>query len=467
MALTWKKVTNRVPMKWRSSLLSYTCLGLAASLLSIFTPVFSHQAILASEADESPSPIPISATTASSVQEGFPSEGAVDGDRFSVELGQLWKAASCDDGCYWEADLGEEVQIGSLLQILGDKETELSSSSLSYVWQIRADEQSAWQDLPTTNVSGERRLFRIHRLPESVKARYLRLFVKETGGTPPALREVEVYSDPHAQICFPEWFFVASSEEHGRISTCHQFLDLARRCEGRENIIAQYIWHGFVDESVALAEPRPLCVFYTGSFADWCEVDRSTWKGTQELLENSSLPMWGACGGGQVFGILSDTGYDSPWDCPKCRNPDAPKLPIYGHIGLKDPTVTTKCGDYSNNVYEIGPTPVRMVREDPVFAGVPLEFLVPEYHCGQLEYVPDGWELIVTKGEGGKSRIQCIRKLDTCIYAAQFHIELDGTPEISELIMTNFLNYAHKWNSSRREVEHASDSSPVRRPPIE
>ena len=86
--------------------------------------------------------------------------------------------------------------------------------------------------------------------------------------------------------------------------------------------------------------------------------------------------------------------------------------------------------------------------DDPVFEGLPREFEIIESHCGQIEYAPAGWEKIVTKGTGGKTDFQCLRVKDRLIYAAQFHIELDGTPENSQLIMANFLNLARQ---SRRE----------------
>ena len=65
-----------------------------------------------------------------------------------------------------------------------------------------------------------------------------------------------------------------------------------------------------------------------------------------------------------------------------------------------------------------------------------------ESHCGQIEWPPQGWELIATCGDGGKTKTQCLRLKDHLVYAAQFHIEMDGTPESSRRIMENFLGLA-------------------------
>ena len=68
-----------------------------------------------------------------------------------------------------------------------------------------------------------------------------------------------------------------------------------------------------------------------------------------------------------------------------------------------------------------------------------------ESHCGQIAYPPRGWQLVVTKGRGARTVCQCLRVKDRYIYAAQFHIEMDGTPANSRKIMGNFLGLARQW----------------------
>jgi GMP synthase-like glutamine amidotransferase len=68
-----------------------------------------------------------------------------------------------------------------------------------------------------------------------------------------------------------------------------------------------------------------------------------------------------------------------------------------------------------------------------------------ESHCGQLEWVPKGWRLVATAGPGTQTKIQCLRLDGAPIYAAQFHIEMAGTPENSRRIMENFLRLARQW----------------------
>jgi len=68
-----------------------------------------------------------------------------------------------------------------------------------------------------------------------------------------------------------------------------------------------------------------------------------------------------------------------------------------------------------------------------------------ESHCGQIGWAPKGWVQIAICGPEGKTKVQCLRLRERPIYAAQFHIEMAGTPESSQRIMGNFLRLAEKW----------------------
>jgi hypothetical protein len=202
---------------------------------------------------------------------------------------------------------------------------------------------------------------------------------------------------------------------------------------------------GDFDDDFVQAEPQPLCAFLSGNFKDWCEIPREPWRGLQGVLTKRRLPMWASCGGAQGLAILAEVGVDQPWDCPHCRDPRAPKTPIYTHIGH---TGIRPCGDYSACIFERGPHQVKRLTDDPVFQGLPELFTVMESHCGQIEWPPKGWELIATAGPGAKTKTQCLRVSGFPIYAAQFHIEMESTPEVSRRIMGNFLATARREKSA-------------------
>src|SRR5690606_18673840 len=150
-------------------------------------------------------------------------------------------------------------------------------------------------------------------------------------------------------------------------------------------------------ETFVSAEPRPLSPFLSGSYREWSQYSRQPWRGVQQVLASRQLPMWGASGYGQILARLEETGDDHPWDCPSCRDPKAPLLPVYSHIGQ---LAETACGDYSQNVAERGAYKMRIVAKDPVFEGVPEIFEIMESHVGQMAYVPQGWTRLVAGGPG-------------------------------------------------------------------
>jgi hypothetical protein len=406
-------------------------------LIGIF--MLSFAAPLGAGAAEKPE------ATASSSLADFVPVGAVDEDRFSAEKGAAWKGQAGEKEWWWQVRFPQVRAIGAILQVQGDHATLLRNAPRNYVWQGSLDGK-VWQDWKETETTREARMFRIHRLKEARPARYVRLLIRQAFGDYPTLREVEFHDRVDARIPFPDWV-VAVNHETDKVAlpgAGQTFLQLARLCEGWEKLQGQEIFLSHFDEAFVAAEPHPLCAFVTGSLPDWCQRDRKLWRGFQEVLKNRNLPMWASCGGAQAMAILEEVGMDKPWDCPKCRDARHPKLPIYTHIGLANDT-ETRCGDYSNNIFERGKYRVRVTADDPAFTGLPREFEIMESHCGQVAYLPKEWVLVATKGRGGLTTNQCFRVKDRYIYGAQFHIEMEGTPENSRRIMANFLSLARQW----------------------
>jgi len=387
--------------------------------------------------------VPVGGATvsASSSANDFEPGGAIDADRFSSEPHRAWKGAAGATNWWWQVRFASPRDIGAILQITSDHPFVLRDAPRDYLWQS-SDDGEHWNNL--VRITAEQRAFRIHRLAKAQPVTYLRLQITSSTSSWPTLREVEFFSDPKEQVPFPDWIVAVNTTDKPELpSHGQEFIPLARGCPGWDKLQAQQLWLGSFDEAFIKAEPRPLCAFLSGNFKDWCEIDRKPWRGTQEILQNKNLPMWASCGGAQGLAILAEVGVDRRWDCPHCRDPLAPRSPIYTHIGHTG--ATRPCGDYSACIFERGPHRIRAVTKDPVFHGLPEEFSAMESHCGQIEWPPAGWELIATAGSGTKTKTQCLRLKDGYIYAAQFHIEMQGTPDVSRTIMQNFLDLAKQW----------------------
>ncbi len=386
---------------------------------------------------------PALVASASSFETGFEPGGAVNGERFSADAGCAWKGGAGGAGWWWQVEFPRRRRVGAILQVQGDHDFVLRNAPSRYVWQTSLDGLT-WSDLAETQSDHEARAYRLHRLRTVRSAQFLRLWIETVTGSYPTLREIEVYSRPNTSVAFPDWVVVVNTTHdptlpgHGQ-----EFIPVVRSCPGGEHTPAQQVWLDNFNESFLATEPRPLCAFLSGNFKDWCEVERERWRGVQEVLSWGRLPMWASCGGAQGLAILAETGVDRPWDCPHCRDPLHPRLPIYTHIGH---TERKPCGDYSGCVFERGAYRVRPVTADPVFRGLAQEFEVMESHCGQIEWAPRGWEVVARGGDGALTRNQCLRVRDRPIYAAQFHVELPGREANARQIVSNFLRLAKAWD---------------------
>lgn len=351
----------------------------------------------------------------------------------------------------WECRFPEPRPVAAVLQHIGDHPFVLRHAPRDYTWEATTDGVT-WQPLPGTRIRGERRLIRSFRWPRPWTVRGLRLTVTASGdGTAPALRSVDFLPPSDGpSAASPPWILVVNSTHdpalpgHGQ-----EFIPLARSCPGWEKLAAQQVWVPDLDPALLAVEPRPLAIFLSGSFKDWCEVDRSHWRGVERVLRGRRFPIWASCGGAQALAILAHLGTDQPWDCPHCRPPHPRRPAIYGHVG-HDSAGPFACGDYAHCTFERGPHAITRVGHDPAFDDLPASFPAMESHCGQIEFVPRGWELVATAGPGTRTRQQCLRRRDAPIYAAQFHIEMAGTPETSRTIMANFLRLATAWSASTR-----------------
>lgn len=377
-----------------------------------------------------------------------PPSGPMDGDRFVSDRGQAWQGrADSSDGWWWQITFSSPHRVGSILQINGEAGDVLLHVPRDYVWQYSSDGAS-WTDLPETNIANECRAYRIHRLQRSVEARLLRLRVAAASSRDagPIVREVEFYPEPDSKITFPDWLLSVNITDRPGSQDGLGHLKVLRGAMEDETIRAQHVDVSIVTPDFVAIEPRPLAMFLSGSYKDWCEVDRNVYQGVERILTDRTLPIWGSCGGCQLLAILAETGTRQAWDCPHCRDPQHPRSPIYTHIHCANAAESPpKCGVYDLCEFERGPYVLRIVRDDPVLARLPADglFTCQESHCGQIAYLPKGWSLLVTRGPNGKTENQLMKVDGYPIYAAQFHIDMGG--EHAEILAKNFLQLARHW----------------------
>jgi GMP synthase-like glutamine amidotransferase len=123
------------------------------------------------------------------------------------------------------------------------------------------------------------------------------------------------------------------------------------------------------------------------------------------------VPTIGFCGSHQLLGFMFNDGFRN-----LRRVEDQPMrrlLPGEPQIGAATP-------DNAGWFSEQGFYPIRQVRPDPLFDGLPDPFVVRESHTCEVKELPPGFELIAT---GENCRIQAMKHRDRPLYGTQFHPE--------------------------------------------
>lgn len=135
------------------------------------------------------------------------------------------------------------------------------------------------------------------------------------------------------------------------------------------------------------------------------------------LIRTTHIPIFGFCGGMQLIG-----------EAFSAKVVPMRKL----REGETDPSPKYHPGRFK----EWGFLPVKIVRRDPLFAGLPDEVLVREAHAYHVIEPPAGFSLLASTAE---CRVQAFKHGERLLYGTQFHPEAyDDSHPHGRVILQNF-----------------------------
>ncbi|MBI5820801.1 MAG: hypothetical protein HZA88_17675 [Verrucomicrobia bacterium] len=104
--------------------------------------------------------------------------------------------------------------------------------------------------------------------------------------------------------------------------------------------------------------------------------------------------------------------------------------------------------------------PVRIVKRDPLFDGLPDEIIVPQRHYAECKQLPAEFDLLASSAE---CKVQVIKHRDRPVYGTQFHPEIyDDEHPHGKLLLQNFFRIAGVGSShSSSEWSIADRIGPV------
>ncbi len=164
-----------------------------------------------------------------------------------------------------------------------------------------------------------------------------------------------------------------------------------------------------------LERPQVKAILISGRSKSYSrELDQSFYP----LIRQTKIPMIGFCGGMQMIGQA----YGAKVAALR-------KL----HPGEKDPNPKYHPGQFK----EWGFLPVKVGQRDPLFAGLPDELIVREYHAFHMLEPPAGFRLLASSVE---CPVQAIKHDTRVLYGVQFHPEAydDEHPHGRELLANFF-----------------------------
>jgi len=139
----------------------------------------------------------------------------------------------------------------------------------------------------------------------------------------------------------------------------------------------------------------------SGNSTDWSEYQENAFHGLNQVILAAPIPILGVCGGLQKIGMAHGVKIQ-----PLRRL----------HSKEDDPCNLLAPGYFK----EAGFTPIKVLKDDPIFFGIDGEPKLMALHYEQLEYVPQGFEWLASSQA---CDIQVIKQIDRPVYGFQLHPE--------------------------------------------
>lgn len=198
---------------------------------------------------------------------------------------------------------------------------------------------------------------------------------------------------------------VAPSDEAYDKSGDH--FDLKRRLE---NLSGEpcLVLHNLQVTRALVDELQPKAIILGGFGDSFEEFDVKSFYPLEEVVKTADVPIMAICGSHQLLGYMYNIDLHS---VPELRDEPMRKL------RPSEPDLA----DYHPGYFkEYGFYPVNIVKDDPIFRGLPNPFVVREAHYCEVRAIPPNFELLASTDE---CHIQSMKHKNKKVYSTQFHPE--------------------------------------------
>jgi GMP synthase (glutamine-hydrolysing) len=206
-------------------------------------------------------------------------------------------------------------------------------------------------------------------------------------------------------------------------------FDLKRRFEKLSGEPCLILHNSQLSRSL-MDELHPKALLLSGFGTSFHKFDVASFYPLEDVVKTTDVPIMAFCGSHQLLGMMFNLDLHS---VGKLEDEPMRKL----RPGEPDLT------DYHPGYFkEYGFYPVRIVRDDPIFQGLPNPFIVREAHYCEVKALPSHFTLLASTEE---CRIQAIKHESRVVYGTQFHPEAytEHYPH-GKMILENFFRIALK-----------------------
>jgi len=178
-------------------------------------------------------------------------------------------------------------------------------------------------------------------------------------------------------------------------------------------------------------ELRPKAIILGGFGYSFDEFDMRSFYQLEDVVRSADVPIMAICGSHQLLGCMYNMDLHS---VSKLRDEPMRRL----RPGEPD------LADYHPGYFkEYGFYPVHIVKEDPIFKGLPSPFIVHEAHYCEVKALPHDFELLASTDE---CRVQAMKHKSRMIYGTQFHPEAyTETYQHGKGILENFFRMSFRF----------------------
>lgn len=318
----------------------------------------------------------------------------------------FWQAAPSETAQWIKFDFGKEQEVARMW-LLSNIESSPEGWLKNFVLQ-QSDDGKTWNDIPGTSFNDNDTFRNIINFTPT-KIRYLRLLINDWHGYAAQVNAVTLYAPgkpPIPKTPDSDYVVLIGNQENG-----YTFSQLAQFIENLDlGLKTLTIPHYKASlEMINNLNHKPVAIVLSGNNANYPNLPMFEYNGEYEIIRESDIPIIGICCGIQQLAMAYGYTY--------ARS-----------LGWEDISSLESRQDL---------TKIDIIKQDPIFDGIPNPFTAVEIHGWAVAILPKDYEIIAES-----SYIQGIKNKSKMIYGEQFHAEIpapynEGTP-----YLVNFLKMA-------------------------